>query len=423
MSTSAQGREAARSSCPLGTVTSRDASRCSPEAPLPPGDASPPLLQPQATTPSGPGEIAQIAHHDFSSQSYTFPGTPSSAGVASGDPAGESPFSWDSQLSYLGLEQLLPPPRPPSSNPADYHRQLCGRNPHPFLAPSVSIGAPPLQQPIPSSSPSPIPNGLHCADISSEIVTWTPPPPPPTLVGHQFPMADTSSESVAAALPLCPDGEDPSTAPLMEFRAAAPPSPPTGDGSGGFFLNPDANASSPAGDGDFFQNPDANASSPAGDGDFFLNPDASASPPVEPFLRLPDIPNGAPNAPGETLFSFNDSSHAWMNNRAYKNLGFLGKGGFGTVYKLELLTPAGFTVKCDEAGFPKFEGTKTVLERKTNYSGPAASVVADPAAHGHKLNRSGFRFAMKHIVPASDDRGDWDDCLKEVKLMQALKKV
>ncbi len=146
---------------------------------------------------------------------------------------------------------------------------------------------------------------------------------------------------------------------------------------------------------------------------FVLNP-PGASP--EPFLRLPDI--GPKNAP--TIFSFDDPAHVWMNERPYNVLRFLGQGGFGIVHKVELLTPWGFTVdplSCDEAGLPDFEGkTTTPLKRRTSYSGPIPS----PGAEGQKLNRSGLCFALKKMTPGKDD---WDDCLKEIKLMQALKKV
>ena len=173
-------------------------------------------------------------------------------------------------------------------------------------------------------------------------------------------------------------------------------------------------------------------SSPTGDEDSVLNP-PEASPGAEPFLRLPDIPNGPhipnrphvpngphiPNVPNETAFSFNDPAHVWMNERPYNVLGFLGKGGFGVVHKVELLTPVGFTVECDEAGLPDFQGKATIaLKRMTNYAGP----IPVPGAEGQKLNRSGLCFALKKMEPGSED-SDWDDCLREIKLMQALKKV
>ena len=90
------------------------------------------------------------------------------------------------------------------------------------------------------------------------------------------------------------------------------------------------------------------------------------------------------------------------------------------VHKVELLTPLGFTAKCDEAGLPDFDGKTTMtLERMANYSGPICSV---SATEGQTLNRSGLRFAMKKMTPGSEDC-EWEDCLREVKLMRALKKV
>ena len=118
-----------------------------------------------------------------------------------------------------------------------------------------------------------------------------------------------------------------------------------------------------------------------------------------------------------------------MNGRPYNVLGFLGKGGFGIVHKVELLTPLGFTVKVDEMGrLPDFEG-KTTLELEglasSSASGsvpPTPAVEEDPARCGQKLNRSGFRFALKKMEPRPGNC-DWEDCLREIKLMQALKEV
>ena len=85
------------------------------------------------------------------------------------------------------------------------------------------------------------------------------------------------------------------------------------------------------------------------------------------------------------------------------------------MHKVELLTPLGFTAECDEAGLPDFEKkATTLLKRMTNYPIPS------PGSEAQELNRSGLRFALKKMTPGKDD---WDDCLREVKLMQALKKV
>ena len=152
-------------------------------------------------------------------------------------------------------------------------------------------------------------------------------------------------------------------------------------------------------------------------------PPGAGIPPAHPFLPNANGPSG-PNGPNETIFSFNDDTLAWMNERPYNVLGFLGKGGFGIVHKVELLTPLGWTVKRDAAALPDFEGTKgfaeLALERM--HSGSIDEEAYNPKKCGGRLNPSGFCFALKKMTPGSGGC-DWDDCLREVKLMQALKTV
>ena len=120
-----------------------------------------------------------------------------------------------------------------------------------------------------------------------------------------------------------------------------------------------------------------------------------------------------------------DATLTWMNERPYNVLGFLGRGGFGIVHKVELLTPLGWTVKSDAAGYPEFGETKGFAELALQPTNPFDEEPYDIKKCGGRLNRSGFSFALKKIKPGSEgeDNSDWDDCLREVKLMQALKKV
>ena len=258
------------------------------------------------------------------------------------------------------------------TSPAPFFRlQSISTGANAIAAPQSTVGAP--RDPVGETSPGPL-------LLQPSVPVPANPCPPPGTNLHPL-LAPNLSPS--AHIPHGPNAggaadptHDASSVPPVRLGAAAPPSPPT-EGSA-----------------------------------FVLN--AGAQP--EPFLRLPDIPN-VPNA--ASIFSFNDPSHAWMNQRPYNVLGFLGRGGFGTVHKVELLTPLGFTVECDEAGLPDFDGTMTtLLKRTTNHLGP----IPIPATEGPKLNRSGLCFALKKMEPGSDG-SDWADCLREIKLLRTLKKV
>ena len=196
------------------------------------------------------------------------------------------------------------------------------------------------------------------------------------------------------------DREDPAaggvvTAPPVRAVGTSSPIVPGDDGGGAFVVNYSPGVVPP----------------PAGAGQPFPRP-----------VLVPDIGPHEILAPNEkTLFSFNDPAHAWMNERPYNVLGFLGQGGFGTVHKVELLTPVGFTVKCEDM-IPDWDGKSGMtLERRTDYPFSAGRA-QDPSGVGQKLNRSGFCFALKKMTPGSQNC-DWEDCLREVKLMRALKKV
>ena len=251
-------------------------------------------------------------------------------------------------------------------------------------------------------------------DVTNEPCTTAPP-----IIGASSPAGDSAGESALWPSIIPPTGVHW----LTSSDDATPEAVPVAVDDAA----EDASVAASAGGADAFSAPPirigvaASPPPPTESDAFVLNPvDGS------PFLRLPDIPNQPNNAPpnDRTFFSFNDPGHAWMNARPYGVLDFLGRGGFGMVYKVELLTPAGFTLKVDETGLPDLEG-KTALKRMTNYVGPIVplSVAKEyPENYGQKLNRSGLLFALKKMSPESG-HCDWDDCLREIKLMQTLEKV
>ena len=154
------------------------------------------------------------------------------------------------------------------------------------------------------------------------------------------------------------------------------------------------------------------------------------SPAPAAFIRIPEPAPSDVGPSGRTeVFSFNDDFLTWMNERPYNVLGFLGKGGFGIVHKVELLTPLGWTVNSDAVGLPDpdFEGTKGFTELALERIMHSTGSIDEEAYNSERgrLNRSGFCFALKKMSPGagSDHDSDWDDCLREVKLMRALKKV
>ena len=278
-----------------------------------------------------------------------------------------------------------------------------------FPAPLSTTGTPPTMHPA-GESEGTTTNGPNAPSVQNNAAA--PPqtaaqPQPQELLAHP---RNRRPRFAAAAQPLDdadPTGEVVCTTPPNRVcdspktpKNAAPPSPPIEDEEDDAFVLNSADAPSP-------------------------------SPAPAPFIRLPEpaLSDIGLQTPTDKVFSFNDDSLTWMNERPYNVLGFLGKGGFGIVHKVELLTPLGWTVKSDGSlPDPDFEGTKgfegNSLER-IMHSGSIDEEAYNPKEWGGRLNRSGFCFALKKMSPGagSDHDSDWDDCLREVKLMRALKKV
>ena len=54
------------------------------------------------------------------------------------------------------------------------------------------------------------------------------------------------------------------------------------------------------------------------------------------------------------IFSISDPSIVWITSRPYLSHGSIGSGAFGEVFKLEMLTPLGLTLKLCPNGHPQF---------------------------------------------------------------------
>ena len=145
------------------------------------------------------------------------------------------------------------------------------------------------------------------------------------------------------------------------------------------------------------------------------------------------------------IFSSADASLIWVNSRPYRFVGSLGSGAFGTVYKVELLTPLGYTVDCVAGvNYPRFHDGDTVCLRPMACQElqPIFPGCADPqvalqnfraaekteaeasssnrlVTHADFLNPSGWCCALKKVAVQSDFA--WQRCLEEVRLMEALR--
>ena len=149
--------------------------------------------------------------------------------------------------------------------------------------------------------------------------------------------------------------------------------------------------------------------------------------------------NAAPNCQ-LNVFNRSDPNLTWINGHPYMNRGALGKGSFGVVKKVDLLTPLGYTVCRDVDGIPLFKDVDGDMmlrplsekewgvflggdaERRKQLREEIAQKAAGDPAWAQFLNFSGLPCALKDITVIPDD-ATMDRCLEEVRLLKLLNGV
>ena len=146
--------------------------------------------------------------------------------------------------------------------------------------------------------------------------------------------------------------------------------------------------------------------------------------PVPPGFSVPPPVQNEPIV-NNNIILMSDPSLSWVNTRPYRVCGALGSGAFGTVYKVELLTPLGYTINRDAQGHPRWWNEDTISLRRMEDAelvrtlGHVDRSPDDEAVSMAKhLNPSGFCCALKKITVNSDSA--WERCQEEVRLMEKL---
>ena len=160
---------------------------------------------------------------------------------------------------------------------------------------------------------------------------------------------------------------------------------------------------------------------------------APASVQLPPENRSPDERFPLP----PLIFDRADPTLEWINNHPYEDCGFLGQGAFGSVRKVKLLTPLGYTVQRDAQGVPIFKDVEgdMVLRKMTdeewsNHVGgvdctrvlqesvSGGRTASAPGAWTQQLNLSGISCASKQIIAKSPE--ELQCCLQEIQLMKSV---
>ena len=146
--------------------------------------------------------------------------------------------------------------------------------------------------------------------------------------------------------------------------------------------------------------------------------------PVSPITPAPILPH---------LFNSTDTSLSWVGRHPYWNCEALGHGAFGSVRKVSLLTPLGYTVSRDAKGMLKFNAKDDILLRPMRdeewvrlvggddaiLEGLKASVSDSKAVEWcQQLNFSGLFCAAKTIAATRNEL--FQRACEEIELLKQL---
>ena len=139
-------------------------------------------------------------------------------------------------------------------------------------------------------------------------------------------------------------------------------------------------------------------------------------PPPPPFSQTADSSSG--------VYSIHDDRIFWLNHRPYLLKKFLGAGGFGQVYKVELLVPPGLTPILDEHGYyPKVDLDSGLImltkngraEKNGLREDPSDMLVQDDGA----LEATDIHYALK--VQFANSLTQYEAFLQELQHMQSFR--
>ena len=133
------------------------------------------------------------------------------------------------------------------------------------------------------------------------------------------------------------------------------------------------------------------------------------------------------------LWSSTDTALSWVKDHPYLDVDAIGHGAFGSVRKVKMLTPLGYTVRRDDKGNLLFNDKGDILLREMNEEEWGRLVGGDEVTLGglkarvavsgevqwcEELNFSGLFCAWKTI--ATTKSLTFDCALEEIRLMEKM---